>query len=142
MSTRSIIGLKEHGGDIRYIYCHSDGYPEYNGRILKKHYTDEEKVKDLINLGDISVLDEHIGSKQDFNNRTRGWTLAYGRDRGETGVKAKLSTPQSLGWNAGRCGAEYAYVFEDGKWKSYAVHTDKLESLDGKKKATKIEAFA
>lgn len=33
MSTRSIIAV-QHGDGFRGRYCHSDGYPEHNGRVL------------------------------------------------------------------------------------------------------------
>ena len=39
MSTRSSIAIK-HGDRIKSIYCHSDGYLEYNGRVLLEHYSD------------------------------------------------------------------------------------------------------
>lgn len=55
MSTRSYIGIKN-GKTIEAIYCHRDGNPEYVGFILKKHYTTEEKVRELIALGGLSSL--------------------------------------------------------------------------------------
>ena len=56
MSTRSNISIKRKNGTYDKIYCHSDGYLEYNGRILDTFYKDEQKINNLINLGDISVL--------------------------------------------------------------------------------------
>lgn len=50
MSTRSTIGIKENG-IIRSIYCHWDGYPENNGKILYEHYNSKEKVEELLRLG-------------------------------------------------------------------------------------------
>jgi hypothetical protein len=88
MSTRALIGEKTRD-KFRYIYSHSDGYPEYVGKMLKEYYINPEKIKALLNLGDISLLDKEIGEKQDFNNRHRGWTLAYHRDRGEKNTEAK-----------------------------------------------------
>ena len=34
MSTRSSIGIKRKDGTIECIYCHSDGYLEYNGKLI------------------------------------------------------------------------------------------------------------
>ena len=89
MATRSNIGILNPDGTVDYIYCHFDGYLEHNGQILQEHYNTENRVKQLLALGDLSVLGEIIGEKQDFNNRTKGSCLAYGRDRGETGVEAR-----------------------------------------------------
>jgi hypothetical protein len=88
MSTRSSITIKELDGSVKSIYCHADGYPEHNGKILNEHYTDVNKVRELIGLGDLSYLGPNIGVKQDFNNPDYNQCRAYGRDRGETGTEA------------------------------------------------------
>lgn len=87
MATRSTISIIQTDGVKRTIYCHWDGYPSNNGRILLEHYKKPEKVRELIDLGDISVLDKHIsppnGKEHSFSNRCEGVVLAYHRDRGE-----------------------------------------------------------
>ena len=116
MATRSHIGIKQANGSIKYIYCHWDGYPEHNGAILKEHYTTEAKVNELMDLGDISILNEEIGEKQDFDRietHNDKWCLAYGRDRGRTGVEARTGTMKDF------TGQEYNYLFENGEWKIY-----------------------
>lgn len=117
MATRSHIGKKLSNGTIKYIYCHFDGYPEHNGKILKEHYTDEAKVDALLELGSLSILGEEIGEQQDFDNRdthNSKWCLAYGRDRGESDVEAKISkTLSDMIWQA------YHYVWDNGKWHCY-----------------------
>jgi len=55
MSTRSNIAY-DTGDSVRVVYCHSDGYLDYNGRILFEYYNSEEKARELINLGDFSSL--------------------------------------------------------------------------------------
>ena len=60
MGTRSMIDMVMDDGKIKGIYCHWDGYEDHNGKILVKHYTTEEKVESLLNLGDISSLSESI----------------------------------------------------------------------------------
>lgn len=55
MGTRSFIAQKTEDG-YRAIYCHWDGYPSWNGRILHTHYSDPAKLTALLNLGDISCL--------------------------------------------------------------------------------------
>lgn len=113
MATRSRIGIKREDGTIRSIYCHWDGYPEHNGNILNKHYTSVDKINQLLDLGDISVLAPEIGEKQDFSNRVDNWVLAYNRDRGQENVKAAIHTTTKKFLDAGE---EYNYLFENGKW--------------------------
>jgi hypothetical protein len=124
MATRSNIGILNSDGTVNYIYCHFDGYLEHNGTILNEHYTTESAVRDLIALGDLSLLGPEIGEKQDFNGtRNKQWCLAYGRDRGESGIEARtcsyadytkeyfeeyvyLFTPEK-GWEVRESGAGY-----------------------------------
>ena len=72
MSTRSEIGILNSDGTIESVYCHWDGYPEYNGVILSEYYTKEEIVRELIRNGDLSSLHESIdpdkGMEHSFDN--------------------------------------------------------------------------
>ena len=49
--TRSQIGIELPNGKILAVYCHWDGYPEHVGKILKKHYRNANKIKDLLKVG-------------------------------------------------------------------------------------------
>lgn len=101
MATRSTIALEFADGTVQQVYCHWDGYLDHNGAILRDHYSDPFKLRDLINLGDISSLGTNVGSKHPFSPFTdgdkaahdaakeAGATTFYGRDRGETGCEAK-----------------------------------------------------
>ena len=44
MATRSTIAKLGKDGIIKAVYCHNDGYLEYNGKMLNEHYKDESKV--------------------------------------------------------------------------------------------------
>ncbi len=112
MSTRSNIGILNQDGTVNYIYCHFDGYLEHNGEILNKHYTTEGKVRMLMELGDLSVLGENIGEKQDFENRVKGCCLAYGRDRGESGIEARTCSYVDY---TKEYFEEYVYLFTPGQ---------------------------
>ena len=116
MATRSHIGKQLENGQIKYIYCHWDGYPKHNGAILKEHYTTEAKVDELLALGDLSSLGEEIGEKQDFDNISThkdGWCLAYGRDRGEENIEARIGDTDDF------LDQEYNYLFVNGEWKCF-----------------------
>lgn len=86
MATNAFIGFRENNS-ITYIYNHSDGYLDYLGQMLIKHYNSEEKAKALVNLGDVSVVKEKLapeyGTTHTFDNRQEGVSVFYNRDRGE-----------------------------------------------------------
>lgn len=67
MGTRSFIGIQNEDESIRYVYCHWDGYPSHNGKILNEHYTDRKKVDKLLDGGDMSVLNEDITDVEYYN---------------------------------------------------------------------------
>lgn len=56
MATRSNIAIKNKDGTYDYVYCHFDGYLDNNGVILYDHYQDENKIRRLIDLGDMSAF--------------------------------------------------------------------------------------
>ena len=115
MSTRSRIAVKNQNGSYDSIYVHFDGYGHLP--ILNQFYSTEDKVRELINLGDLSVLGEEIGTKTDFSTFSgQDQCLAYGRDRGETSTNPINSVDYgTLLGLARNCGAEYLYIFEKGK---------------------------
>ena len=125
MATRSMIAY-EVSTDPLYpqvlaIYCHNDGYPRHNGRILLDHYNTPEKVAKLMELGHLSLLGNEIGEKQDFDQPTdRNWCLAYGRDRGETFQHAAkfLSLAEAIS-NFDECDWFYYYNGEYWKYRTY-----------------------
>ena len=119
MATRSRIGIIDNrSGSVTSIYCHWDGYPENNGRILIENYTDVAKIQKLMKLGDLSSLGKEIGERQNFDQPTdRNWCLAYGRDRGETQVRSQMhnSLEDYL-----KYGEEYNYLWDGVRWNCFA----------------------
>lgn len=126
MSTRSLIGLLNKDKSVTYVYCHWDGYPSNNGKILAEHYTSFEKIKQLLALGDTSSLGSEIGEKHPFGTynlsdeekaKYENWTTAYGRDRGEKGITRKRAkNVEEYKKQFTESWAEYCYLFEDGCW--------------------------
>jgi hypothetical protein len=115
MGTRSRIGIQHEGNSITSVYCHWDGYPEFNGRILRDHYDTVEKVRELIDGGNISALHTNAG----WNNETLP----------EVGPLYYTSRGESIEDNAPRFdddifdflkkenNEEYAYIFSvNHKW--------------------------
>ena len=60
MGTRSNIAYEQADGKVIVTYCHYDGYPEYNGRIINKYYNNKAKAKELANVGYLSGLKSTI----------------------------------------------------------------------------------
>ena len=119
MATRCNIGILNENGSVTGIYCHFDGYPEYVGNILLNHYTNTDIVNKLMNLGDLSSIGENLSTDipHSFNDPVEGVCVAYGRDRGETDVEARVFNNTDEYQNHGdKSGVDYQYLFEDGKW--------------------------
>lgn len=89
MATRSMIYKEQQDGTLKGIYCHWDGYLEYNGSILLEHYSDPDKLEKLLALGDISSLGADIKGVKDGSQ-----TIAYHRDFGEKFSPNDIITPE------------------------------------------------
>ena len=127
MSTRTAIFKEQENGTFKGIYCHHDGYLEGVGYTLLKHYQDPEKVKALLELGDILSLGEFLAPKKGQTHTlldpTPNTSVAYHRDRGDNydDVKPKEFTGNkpALKWRF----QEYNYFFGlDKKWYLVIVH--------------------
>jgi hypothetical protein len=128
MGTRSRIGVM-HGNNVKSIYCHWDGYLDFNGRILQEHY-DSAKANQLVALGDLSSLRANIGEKHAFSQfelpadevdafkaLTEDMCTFYGRDRGEKGTEWQVATTfDEFLEQCYNSGAEYYYIMKDGVW--------------------------
>ena len=129
MATRSTIALEFADGTVQQVYCHWDGYLEHNGKILFEHYSDPFKLRDLIDMGDISSLGPNIGSQHPFSPHESadakaaydaameaGATTFYGRDRGETGVSARKFDNYDM-YRLSHQYEEFDYILRtDGNW--------------------------
>jgi hypothetical protein len=112
MSTRCTLAIKNLDNTYTSIYCHFDGYPEFQLPMLNTHYQDETKVRALMALGNLSILQPELGTKHNFNWIVEGECTFYGRDRGESGNEAVTSDFARLS----QIREEYLYIFENGLW--------------------------
>lgn len=119
MGTHAAIAMKVADDKYLAIYCHWDGYKMGVGAKLKEYYTDSEKVKKLISLGNISSLGKEVdipeGVQHSFDKPANDVTVAYGRDRGETGQEA-ISCVSAYDIKCNIDSNNNVYIFEDGKW--------------------------
>lgn len=107
MATRSWIGYFE-GDKLVTTYAHWDGYPSHNGKLLYKHYTTVESVKELVNIGFISVLKESI-KKTKTIDRISG-------DTDDPKIFPDIASAKEF-WEDSWC--EYGYVFHEGSWRVF-----------------------
>jgi hypothetical protein len=141
MATRSTIALEFADGTVGQVYCHWDGYLSNNGKILLNNYMDPYKLRDLIDLGDISKLGAEIGVKHPFDSPATFGTPAYelykkqygnmtkfyGRDRGEEDTGAKYFK-DFADYEANHQYEEYSYILRtDGLW--YVNQNNEFEPL-------------
>jgi hypothetical protein len=117
MATRSRIGIQLKDESVLSVYCHWDGYPEFNGKKLKEHFSSYEQATELIDGGDISCLWTNAG----WNNETLPETgPQYYSSRGDENVEPDLHNSfQSFISSVNDSWADYAYLFTDGEWKCY-----------------------
>jgi len=122
MSTRSLIAIENPDGSCRSIYCHSDGYPSHNGRLLIEHYNSPERVAALLALGALSCLAPRLspdsGEKHDYDNPVDDICIAYHRDRNEA-YRATVwwsDAGHMLDKAADNYWADYVYLFRNGSW--------------------------
>ena len=113
MGTRSRIGIQLADESILSVYCHCDGYPEFNGVKLVEHFNSRDAATELIDGGDISALWTNLG----WNNETLPETgPLYYSSRGE-------DCPPRLDANKYDYladGEEYAYIYTlNDEWVCY-----------------------
>lgn len=106
MSTRARVGILLSDGNVRSILVLQDGYPEYTGRILAKHYDTEEKILQLMSKGDLLGIGKTI---------TQCNVLSGGEAAKDTSI-ARFINDQS--------GLDYLYIFTVSKGWQYLPCTE------------------
>lgn len=111
MSTNCYITVKVNDDLYKTVYCHFDGYPSHVGNMLINHYNSKEKALAIIELGDLSSLNKSIECPEghSFDNPVKGYSVFYGRDRGETDTKPEINFKCPVYKN------DFHYVWDD-KW--------------------------
>jgi len=124
MATRARIGIQNKDGTITASYQHWDGYPGGLGYNLVDYWTDANKVREAISLGNASKWGFIIGTKVDFDDRQdplhEVQNVYYMRDRGEKdqGPTTYFDELEYLteGFNSGE---EYIYLLKNTGKKDY-----------------------
>ena len=112
MATRSFIALKHSDDTFSGVYCHWDGYPENNGKILRDEYVDRTKIVELIDGGQISSLK----TEHDWNCNPMPAGVLYYTDRGDEHEVHHFQSAVDVEDAARDMGCEYLYVYDESKW--------------------------
>jgi hypothetical protein len=137
MGTRSRIGIELPDHSVLSVYCHWDGYPEGNGKILVEHYQNREDVEELIDGGSMSSLRTrgqwNSNALRDENGEwisdAAGY-LKYEDDRepqplyhSERGEEVEVLHSSFDQFISGDSMEEYAYMFDlNDNWKCYKIN--------------------
>jgi len=143
MGTRSRIGIELEDHSVVSVYCHWDGYPESNGRILNRHYTNRDDVKELIDGGSMSSLRtrQHSESGKVLKDENGAYIrdaegyIMYKNDRDpqpdyheEWGDRSGMESPSMMHstfdeFCRDNMDEEFVYLFSlSGEWKCWALH--------------------
>jgi len=157
MGTRSTIALEFAGGTVAQVYCHWDGYLSHNGKILLENYSDPFKLRELIDLGDLSSLKPEIGTKHPFYHFDNdlssaqftelygNMTTFYGRDHCQEGTEARYFK-DFADYKANHQREEYEYILRtDGQWYvaiGEGVYLKLAEVISPEVRLNAITAFA
>ena len=129
MATRALVGYMSPDRTVDVIYVHHGGLRDC-GDILKKYYTNRNKVFDLIMLGDASHIDKNLEptGEHSFENQEPGVCVFYGRDRGESGCESAHydSVDELIDVYEERSDIEYIYLFDakSNKWITYDMNNN------------------
>lgn len=136
MGTRSRIGIELPDHTVVSVYCHWDGYPEHNGKILVEYYLNRQDVEELIDGGSMSTLRTRGG--WDISSPLRdedgeyicdaaGYLMyendrepqpLYHTERGEDIEVCHTSFDEFVSGNMG--GEEYVYMYDlNDNWKAF-----------------------
>jgi len=148
MSTRCRIGIQNNDGTITSIYCHHDGYPSGVGEVLLNNYKTEEKIRELLKLGDLSSIGtEPIDNPRAWENPSMADILSGGyfkaykelnpdnmcnsyKSRGEDCPAQTHKDVKEYQKYSRDCWGEYTYLFKDGTWFVIEYDDEDMKSVE------------
>ena len=117
MATRALIGYLDDSRKITTTYNHYDGYPEYLGKVLKEHYSGEDKAKEVASVGYITSIDEDGKINSKFNETANTMILD----------EEAFSAAMQIGGEVNGYGADYGYVYFNDEWN--AIKNNGIEGM-------------
>ena len=113
MATRARIGYVLKDDSIVSVYHHWDGYPEWLGNILNKHYNEDSKVRELIDGGNMSSC--YTNTDDETGEIVEPHVNYYG---GDDEAPRHFQTLSAL--TDYDCGEEFLYLWFMNTWNCYA----------------------
>lgn len=108
MATRALIGhLSDDGSTFVCTYNHYDGYPDGLGKILNKHYNNDDKAESVASTGYISYIDDDGTINSKYNEEPGRLRLSGNFDE-EDMLK--------IAGKVDEYGGDYGYVWHEGEW--------------------------
>ena len=107
MATRALIGFIDDDRQFVSTYNHYDGYPDYLGKVLDKHFNDREKAEKVASTGYISSIDIDTGEISSKYQEEPDYKVLDG-DPYEAGI--------AIGEKVDEYGGDYGYVWFGDKW--------------------------
>lgn len=123
MSTRSAIGYVTKNRDFSAIFCRFDGYLGHNGHILENFYTNMEKVKRLVRMGDLIILRDdicpsmpHLTLPSKYECEINNWCEYFNPDRAYPRLFTSI---ESIVDYFTKANVEYIYMYieEEKQWR-------------------------
>lgn len=127
MGTSSSISILKIDGTIEQVNAYCDGNIFHIGAILLMHYKDPQKIKRLINLGDISNLKKEVhpnaSKHHTFKVPQEDVTIFYARDRGDVLIKPNKFNSYDNYLVVG-ISDKHNYLFDEKKEKWFYVNAN------------------
>lgn len=126
MGTRSNIAIERENGTVEMVYCHWDGYPDHNGRLLLEHYSATPLVEELVGGGNVSSLEPTIQESKFYVRRSE-WDSFGGQDEPWESNKPQVYPDR----DGARCSMQeflYIWVETEGRW-VYSDHRGPFRPL-------------
>ena len=110
MATRALIGFLDDDKQLVGTYNHYDGYPEHLGKVLVKHFNDEDAAERLASTGYISSIDLETGDIDSKYDEEPSYKVLDAESAFEAGLM--------IGDMVDSFGGDYGYVWVKplGKW--------------------------
>lgn len=113
MKEDAVIALQLQTGELVEVRCDTNGSLDKLGLYLYLYYNTEDKIKELIQLGNLYKVGKEIGKRvngQDPATLELNQVIAKNRDFGENTNPIKVKNLPNL------FRGTYTYVFKDGEW--------------------------
>jgi hypothetical protein len=113
--TSGIMGMKNSQGNYDFIRVNYDAYPEGLGQTLKNSWNNPEEIERVISKGHASTIGNDIDDSVFYADK-EGMSGQNRPMGGSDNHPKRNETEEDLHKIANIMGAEYGYIFDNGKW--------------------------